>query len=667
MKAIMSPAIALMNRLSYNQKFALISILWLLPIVVLGWVLFNQLQQQINASETELSGSETYFGLIGLNHGSQRQIDFESLNRQRQNTAFSDAINQSRMSNKQISDELMASQDGLLQEQLEAVVGMLKEVDSIPQSMDIASQRNSYQKLSGDFERQILSVARDTKLALDPDPYLQRRYQLVNSLNSRLSTTLAKARTYGIYSFYDGNLSFLASDELNRQFEALLLIDDALRENIEENSSGLSPKLLGSLNDLRNRVSQLISTIDEDLMNAIRLTLDWTLFSNEIDDIYLSLGAVNDIAKSDIQNILEARLSDQRGYMTALFTAIFVVLAIIAYLYTGFSLSVKSAIESFSIAAKKVASGDLTVKMEKKTWDELGSLTFSFNDMTMQVKQLIETARYMSTALSADATKLNELAAITRDTFHKQKAETDEISNAMSQMVAAVGEVAQNTAQTSDAANQAEGRAQVGRTIVGETVKSIHRLADEIKSSVDHINQVSEDSKEITNALVEIKAIAEQTNLLALNAAIEAARAGEQGRGFAVVADEVRTLSQRTQKSTEDIDKMVDKLHKGVALAVDSMNRSHSSTSETVSHTAEVSQALEQIVESVVSIVDMSQQIAGAAEEQSMMTENIQKNASEISDLGAQSQDRADESFTASEQLINSTKNLEALINNFKT
>ena len=667
MKALMSPAIALMNRLSYNQKFALISILWLLPIVVLGWVLFNQLQQEINGSKSELLGSESYFALIGLNQGLQRQVDFESLNRQRQNAAFSDAISQSKTSNRQISEELLSSQSGTLQEQLEAVVSIVKSIETIPQAMDIASQRNSYQKLSTDFERQLSSIARSTKLALDPDPYLQQRYQLVNNLNLGLSITLGKARTYGVYSLYDGNLSFLASDELNRQYEALLLTDDTLRVNIEENSSGLTPELLASLNALRDKVNQLISTIDEDLMNAVRLSLDWTLFSNEIDEIYLSLAAVNDVAKSEIQNVLEARLSDQQNYMTALFTAIFAVLIVIAYLYTGFSLSVKSAIESFSVAAKKVASGDLTVKMEKKTSDELGALTFSFNDMTMQVKQLIETARYMSKALSADANKLNELSTATRDTFHKQKAETDEISNAMAQMVAAVGEVAQNTAQTSDAANQAEGRAQVGRTIVAETVNSIHRLADEIKASVEHINQVSEDSREITNALVEIKAIAEQTNLLALNAAIEAARAGEQGRGFAVVADEVRTLSQRTQKSTEDIDKMVDKLHKGVALAVESMNRSHSSTEETVSHSSEVSQALEQIVESVVSIVDMSQQIAGAAEEQSMMTENIQKNASEISDLGAQSQARADDALTASEQLINSTENLEALINNFKT
>ncbi|KZX80828.1 hypothetical protein A3715_36825 [Oleiphilus sp. HI0009] len=329
-------------------------------------------------------------------------------------------------------------------------------------------------------------------------------------------------------------------------------------------------------------------------------------------------------------------------------------------------MSVKRAIESFSVAAKRVASGDLTVKMEKQSSDELGALTYSFNDMTMQVKQLIETARFMINGLSTDANKLNDIATETRDTFHKQKAETDEISNAMTQMVAAVGEVAQNTAQTSEAAQQAEARAQTGQSIVQATVTAIDRLANEIKLSVDHIHKVSDDSKEITNALVEIKAIAEQTNLLALNAAIEAARAGEQGRGFAVVADEVRTLSQRTQKSTEDIDLMVDKLHKGVGLAVNSMTKSHQTTDETVSHSAEVSAALEQIVNSVGSIVAMSQQIAGAAEEQSMMTEHIQNSAKQISQLGAQSQTNADESLTASDQLMSSTQNLEALINNFK-
>lgn len=666
MNAFMSPAIALMNRLSYNQKFALISILWLLPIVALGWVLFAQLQEEIEASRIELKGSETYFGLIALEHEIQRQIDFESLNRQRQNSAFSDSISRSKNANQQSVEELLATDSGVFQEELEAVANMVSELDNISQAMDIASQRGSYKKLESAFGRQLDAVAQQSNLALDAEPSIQRRYQLVDTLNKTLSSTFAQVRTYGVYSLYDGNLSYLASDELNRQYEALLLTEDRLRSQLEEDSEGLSNELLSSIGELREKTNQLINTIDNDLMNAVRLSLDWKLFSSEIDDLYVELAKLNMIAKSEMQNVLETRLGEQQSYLTYLFAAIFAVLIVIAYLYTGFSLSVKKAIESFSIAAKKVASGDLTVKMEKQSSDELGALTFSFNDMTMQVKQLIETARFMIKGLSADANTLNQIATTTRDTFHKQRVETDEISNAMSQMVAAVGEVAQNTSQTSDAAHQAEGRAQVGRTIVGETVQSIHRLADEIKASVGHIHQVSEDSKEITNALVEIKAIAEQTNLLALNAAIEAARAGEQGRGFAVVADEVRTLSQRTQKSTEDIDKMVDKLHKGVVLAVDSMNRSHSSTEETVSHSTEVSQALEQIVDSVTSIVDMSQQIAGAAEEQSMMTENIQKSASEISDLGAQSQAHADDAFKASEQLMNSTDNLETLINNFK-
>ncbi len=666
MNAFMSPAIALMNRLSYNSKFALISILWLLPIIFLGWVLYSQLQEEINASKIELKGSETYFGLVKLEHQFQRQSDFDSLNRQRQNPAFADAISHSRSNNRQMVQDLKGSSSGLFEEQLSEIESNVGQLNNLSQAMDISSQRGSSRKLESAFNRQLDKVAQLSNLSLDADPYVQRRFQLVNSLNQTLSSTFANVRTYGIYALYDGNLSYLASDELNRQYEVLLLTEDRLRSIIEEDNEGLSPDLLAALKTIKDRINQLISTIDEDLMDAVRLSLDWKLFSNEVDELYVTLEILNDAAKTELQRVLEERLAEQKGYLGFLFGAILVILVVIAYLYTGFSLSVKSAITSFSIAAKKVASGDLTVKMEKQSSDELGALTYAFNDMTMQVKQLIEAARLMVKDLSSDAHILNELATTTRDTFHKQRAETDEISNAMSQMVAAVGEVAQNTSHTSDAAHQAEGRAQVGRTIVGETVESINHLADEIKDSVGHIDQVSQDSKEISNALVEIKAIAEQTNLLALNAAIEAARAGEQGRGFAVVADEVRTLSQRTQKSTEDIDKMVDKLHKGVALAVDSMNRSHSSTEATVSQSSEVSQALEQIVESVISIVDMSQQIAGAAEEQAMMTENIQKSASEISDLGGQSQAHADDAFKASEQLINSTDDLETIINNFK-
>lgn len=666
MNSFMYPAIALMNRFSYNQKFAVISILWLLPIIALGWILYNQLEQQITESTKELQGSEVYFDLLEMEHGLQRQIDFETLSRQRQNAQFTDQLNLSSSNNQKALQSLEETHPELSEKTLKAVKTVMGGISNASQTLDISSQRTGFKQFEIDFLDAAQALAQDSYLALDGDEYILNRYQLVSSLNASLSPAFAKIRTYGIYSLYDGSLSYIASDELNRYYEVLLLTDKHLSEIIETENNFTSD-VKEDLTKLQTNLRNLINTIDTDIMNAIRLSLDWNLFSSEIDELYVNLGELNSIAETELQDVLKERLASQQQYLTLLFAIVIIVLSVIAYLYTGFSISVKYAIETFSQAAQKVASGDLTVIMKKVTQDELGELTISFNDMTGQVKQLIVAARSMSEELSTDATTLNDLATTTRDTFRKQRAETDEISNAMSQMVNAVGEVASNTTQTSDAATQAEERAQKGRAIVEDTVQSIHRLANEIQLSVDHIHQVSEDSKEISNALVEIKAIAEQTNLLALNAAIEAARAGEQGRGFAVVADEVRTLSQRTQRSTEDIDRMVDKLHKGVALAVDSMNSSHKSTEQTVSNTTEVSGALQQIVDSVASIVNMSQQIAGAAEEQSLMTENIQRSATEISELGVQSEGNADDALTASDKLISSTRELESLINNFKT
>lgn len=666
MNSFMYPAIALMNRFSYNQKFAVISILWLLPIIALGWILYNQLEQQITESTKELQGSEVYFDLLEMEHGLQRQIDFETLSRQRQNAQFTDQLNLSSSNNQKALQSLEETHPELSEKTLKAVKTVMGGISNASQTLDISSQRTSFKQFEIDFLDAAQALAQDSYLALDGDEYILNRYQLVSSLNASLSPAFAKIRTYGIYSLYDGSLSYIASDELNRYYEVLLLTDKHLSEIIETENNFTSD-VKEDLTKLQTNLRNLINTIDTDIMNAIRLSLDWNLFSSEIDELYVNLGELNSIAETELQDVLRERLASQQQYLTLLFAIVIIVLSVIAYLYTGFSISVKYAIETFSQAAQKVASGDLTVTMKKVTQDELGELTISFNDMTGQVKQLIVAARSMSEELSTDATTLNDLATTTRDTFRKQRAETDEISNAMSQMVNAVSEVASNTTQTSDAATQAEERAQKGHAIVEDTVQSIHRLANEIQLSVDHIHQVSEDSKEISNALVEIKAIAEQTNLLALNAAIEAARAGEQGRGFAVVADEVRTLSQRTQRSTEDIDRMVDKLHKGVALAVDSMNSSHKSTEQTVSNTTEVSGALQQIVDSVASIVNMSQQIAGAAEEQSLMTENIQRSATEISELGVQSEGNADDALTASDKLISSTRELESLINNFKT
>jgi methyl-accepting chemotaxis protein len=329
-------------------------------------------------------------------------------------------------------------------------------------------------------------------------------------------------------------------------------------------------------------------------------------------------------------------------------------------------MSVRSAIANFSLAAKRVAEGDLTVILKKESQDELGALSDSFNDMTDQVKQLIEHALLMTAQVADQANNLNKTAQSNRDAVTYQQQETEQISISMKDMVSAVSEVAANTQHTSDTASSAQSQANQGKSVVDTTVATIGDLAREIEDSVKHINRVNEDSDEISQALVEIKAIADQTNLLALNAAIEAARAGEQGRGFAVVADEVRSLSQRTQKSTVEIESMIDKLQKGVHAAVTSMNKSHVATDQTVDQSKSVAIALEEIVAAVEGIVNMSLQIAAAAEQQSVMTSNVQQNVSQIANLGNETMNNADSALGASNQLIDNTKQLENLIEKFK-
>src|SRR5690606_1054142 len=220
--------------------------------------------------------------------------------------------------------------------------------------------------------------------------------------------------------------------------------------------------------------------------------------------------------------------------------------------------------------------GDLTSRLHLVSRDEMGELSGAFNHMADKIQELIQAVSGTANAVDSQARRVNDTAVSSSKASQRQLEETTQISASMHQMVATVQEVAASSQAASDAAFQADHEAENGKQVVGETLAVINRLADQIAHSVTIINRVAQDSQNISQVLVEIRSIAEQTNLLALNAAIEAARAGEQGRGFAVVADEVRSLSQRTQKSTREIEDMIERLQTGVKEAVGSMQSSHS-------------------------------------------------------------------------------------------
>jgi methyl-accepting chemotaxis protein len=262
------------------------------------------------------------------------------------------------------------------------------------------------------------------------------------------------------------------------------------------------------------------------------------------------------------------------------------------------------------------------------------------------------------------------MAAVTEQTsagVSNQKQETEMVASAITEMTATVQEVASNAEGASRAAADADNEAKEGNQVVNSTVQAITALAREIEDSSAVIEKLKGDSENIGTVLDVIKGIAEQTNLLALNAAIEAARAGEQGRGFAVVADEVRTLAQRTQQSTAEIEGLIDALQGGAEQAVSVMTQSRDRAGATVEKAQHAGQSLSSITQAVETILQMNTQIATASEEQSAVSEEIQRNVVNIQTISEETSMGAEQTSSASAELARLGEQLQALVGQFKT
>jgi methyl-accepting chemotaxis protein len=317
--------------------------------------------------------------------------------------------------------------------------------------------------------------------------------------------------------------------------------------------------------------------------------------------------------------------------------------------------------------AQRVADGDLTQSEKVARRDELGQLQQAMYGMTDSLRTLIGR---ISGSVGQIATAAEQLSAVTAQTstgVQKQREETDQVATAMHQMAATVQEVAQNAEQASLAARQADQQARQGDLVVQEAIGQIGNLSGEVEHSAHAIEELNTESGRIGSVLEVIRAVAEQTNLLALNAAIEAARAGEQGRGFAVVADEVRALARRTHDSTEEIEGLIGNLQRVAQKAVEQMQTSRDLTQRTVDLAGEAGIALGRITESVSTIEQMNQQIAAAAEEQSAVAENISESVTRVRDIGEQSASGSEQTASASAELARLGVELQGLVARFRT
>jgi methyl-accepting chemotaxis protein len=311
------------------------------------------------------------------------------------------------------------------------------------------------------------------------------------------------------------------------------------------------------------------------------------------------------------------------------------------------------------------ADGDLTVRMDETGEDEVARLSKAYNRFAEKIERMVKDVSNAAGNLSVQIGEFANLAEHTNSGICKQHEQTTQVATAMTQMSATVRDVAHNTTQTAEAAREADVQANSGRGVVTEVTRSIDRLASDVGKAVETVQHVAQDSERIGSVLDVIRGIADQTNLLALNAAIEAARAGEQGRGFAVVADEVRTLAKRTQDSTEEIQEMIESLQSGVQQTVAVMETSQKQAGESVEQAGRAHQALEEITHVIDSISSMSAQIATAAEEQSAVAEDINRNIMEISQIADVTSADSNRSYEASTDMSNEVDLLSHLLDQF--
>ncbi|WP_232301185.1 methyl-accepting chemotaxis protein [Gilvimarinus agarilyticus] len=310
--------------------------------------------------------------------------------------------------------------------------------------------------------------------------------------------------------------------------------------------------------------------------------------------------------------------------------------------------------------------GDLTIRLDASSHDELGELVGHVNRFMDKLQALISQIRSNTEEVAVSANLLLEVSGSSQKAADEQCHAITMVVTAVNELTMAIQEVAQNTNETAESAKNASNVTEIGQGRIRTAVTRVEELSARINDTASVMGKLEEEAKNVTSVIDVIRGVAEQTNLLALNAAIEAARAGDQGRGFAVVADEVRTLASRTQESTEDIQQMLAKLQTGVQGAVQAMDHANEMTGEAVESANDGGQSLASISEAVGAITNMAIQIATAAEEQSSVTAEIDKNLVEINELAMNTSGGASRTAEASAELSSLSHNLRQLVGNFK-
>ncbi len=401
-----------------------------------------------------------------------------------------------------------------------------------------------------------------------------------------------------------------------------------------------------------NQVDELRSLLNTDLLNN----------SEAINLVLNKLLEINTRQSHDTNQQAADQYDSAFNLVITLLVIATALTLLFAWLLTN---SITQPIANALSAAEQIAEGNLTCPITVDGQDEAGRLLLAMSKMQDKLRDTLQRISGSATQLASAAEELNSVTDESARGLTRQNNEIEQAATAVNEMTSAVEEVARNAVSTSEASKNATTSAGDGRDLVQETVSAIERMSADVQSTANLIGDLANESRDIGKVLDVIRGLADQTNLLALNAAIEAARAGEAGRGFAVVADEVRALAHRTQQSTSEIERMIGSIQSGTEHAVDSMRNSTERAESTLNIARGAGISLDTINSAIVEINERNLVIASAAEEQAQVAREVDRNLVNIRDLSVQSATGANQTSAASNELSRLAVDLNTLVGRF--
>lgn len=480
--------------------------------------------------------------------------------------------------------------------------------------------------ITGFFINQLQSKVNIITLSIDARQASHNSIELLENIHKQLVSVLQDIDGFSEHV----QTMNVFKQELDKNYKIIQDNERGLRVDEAKVKSAAEAK--EALDNEFAKLSSLSSSTDKE-------TLEERIIFTE--DSVSGMKDVISVLVNELNEIVSISVADERAIQHRPIQAAFIItlLASTFFILFGwlFSRRLSAPIKQLSSRLTDIANGNLShAEFGMKGRDEVARLGQAMDTMQQNIKSVISDINAASVELTSSAGELSSAMTQTGSVANQQHSETEQVATAINEMSATVQEVAQNATEAAEAANRANDEAADGKHVVSDVIDAIDQLSHEVENSATVINQLESDSDDIGAVVQAIQGISEQTNLLALNAAIEAARAGEQGRGFAVVADEVRTLAQRTQTSTEEIQQMIERIQSRAHEAVEVMQQGQEHAKTTVEKAATAGKSLESITGAVATINDMNTQIATAVEEQTAVAEEINRNTIKINDLAAE-------------------------------